>query len=73
MKKLKILFDTDILVLVWLKRDIGTGIYYATYNILMEMLARDDVDVFAYSGTNQLGRMRYAIEKVNLMSLKIFY
>ena len=71
MKKIKILFDTDILVPVWLGTSIGTGLYYASYNIFRELLNRENADVYCYSGSGHLGRLKFALEKNNFTDLKI--
>ena len=62
MKKLKVLFDAEILISVWAGQSIGTGIYYTAYNIFQQLLLRNDIDVYIYSSKRNFGRLRYALE-----------
>ena len=62
MKKLKILFDAEVLIPTWSGESIGTGIYYTAYNIFQQLLQRKDIEIYVYSSTRNFGRLRYILE-----------
>ena len=70
LRKKKIIFDIDNIVRVWKGYDIGTGIYYAAYNILQEMLIKKDLEVFITSGTEKREYLSYFGKREALKDFK---
>lgn len=63
-KKIKILFDASILSSGVLKSANRSGIYFCAYNILIEFLKRDDVEVHIYEGAEHISAVHVILNEL---------
>jgi len=61
-QKLVILFDGSILPNIFNKDSSRSGIFFVVYNILLELLKREDIELVVYNGGIDDGQMKKIIE-----------
>ena len=69
MKKIKVLFDAEIILDIIYASKTGAGIYYATDAIYKELLNNNAVDITLYSSKRHFGKLQFALDK-NLINPK---